>query len=320
MRVCVILRRLDKKAGGIAVYSRNLISALEKRGDVLISPLEGASYFLWQFFKVPLWLVRSNCDIYHAVGIIEGITLPLLKPKAEKRVTVHDLIPLKHPRRGVKGIVERFLMRLGLLSAGKASVVYAVSHLTKLDLVRHGIPEDRIRVVYQPIDERFFKEPKKGGKFREGGFVIGYLSRMDYHKRHALLVELFKAWNNPNARLLLAGMGEEFERVRELSRGDGRIRLLGFLPDEELVDFYDSLDVYVHPSKYEGWGLPIAEALARGKPVIVFEDAEIPREVKEVVVSIEPSKFLELLELLGEDRKTLKKLSILERLKGSALR
>ncbi len=313
MRVCLIVRRLSTKAGGIAVYTRNLIRTLEREGhEVKLSPAERFSYVLWQFFEVPLWLVRSKCDVYHAVGIIEGITLPIFKPKAEKRVTIHDLIPLKHPRKGLKGFFERFFMSLGLLSARKCEVIYAVSHLTKVDLVRFaGIPEDKITVIHQPIDERFLLEPSRAGKFRgEGRFMVGYISRMDYHKRHALLVELFKQWNDQNARLLLAGTGEEFERVKKLAGGDERIELLGFIPDGELVEFYDSLDVYVHASKYEGWGLPIVEALARGKPVVVFEDAEIPDEVKGLGVQTGVEDFAETLEWLKEDRKSARKMAV----------
>lgn len=282
-KYCIIVRRLTSKAGGIAVYTRNLIKKLKSEGhQVALSPPEKISYLLWQFFEIPFWLVRSKCEVYHAAGVIEGIVLPIFKPKAKKQVTIHDVIPLKYPRRGLRGLFERFFIRLGLLSAKKCDVIYAVSHLTKVDLVRlGGIPEDKIQVVYQPIEERFFREPRKPGKFREpGNFMIGYISRMDYHKRHALLVELFKRWNEPNVRLLLAGTGEEFERVRQLVEDDPRIKLLGFVPESELVEFYDSLDVYVHASKYEGWGLPIVEALARGKPVIVFDNAEIPKEVK----------------------------------------
>lgn len=309
---CIIARRLTAKAGGIAVYTRNLIKTLKREGcRVTLSPPEKISYLFWQFFEVPLWLVRSKCDFYHAVGVIEGITLPIFKPKAEKRVTIHDLIPLKYPRKGLKGFLERFFIRLGLLSARKCDVIYAVSHLTKLDVVHFaGIPEDKIKVIRQPIDERFFKEPRKSGKFREPGkFMIGYISRMDYHKRHALLVELFKRWDNPNARLLLAGTGEEFERVKKLAEGDPRIRLLGFIPEDELVDFYDSLDVYVHASKYEGWGLPIVEVLARGRPVIVFEDAEIPKEVKSRCVTVSTNSFFDVVEKLSRNRKLLRKLS-----------
>ncbi|WP_297500348.1 glycosyltransferase, partial [Thermococcus sp.] len=275
---------------------------------------ERTSYLLWQFFGIPLWLVRSKCDVYHAAGVIEGITLPLFKSGTEKRVTIHDIIPLKYRRKGIKGFFERFFIRLGLLSARKVDVVYAVSHLTKLDLVHFaGIPEDKIRVLHQPIDERFFTEPKRAGKFRDGEFVIGYLSRMDYHKRHSLLVELFKSWRNPGARLLLAGAGEEFERVRELAEGDERIKLLGFVPDEELVEFYDSLDLYVHASRYEGWGLPIAEALARRKPVVVFDDAEMPRELRQCCWVVSRGELNSLLG--GLDRKRLIKLGVISRRK-----
>ncbi len=63
-------------------------------------------------------------------------------------------------------------------------------------------------------------------------------------------------------------------------KDDSRVKLLGYIPDSELVDFYSQIDTLVFPTAAEGYGLPIVEAMACKKPVIVLSDAIIPKEVK----------------------------------------
>ncbi|MPW38632.1 glycosyltransferase [Thermococcus sp. 101 C5] len=291
MRYVILARNLDSKAGGIGVYGRNLIKKLEAKGiDVIISPKEKLSYFKWLLFDVPIFLLKTDADVYHAIGIIEGILLPFIKPRSKKYLTVHDLIPLKYRGRGFRKILERFLVGLGLFSARFYDKIFTVSHLTKLDMIRFGgIDENKIKVVYQPIDDRFLKTPISGKRCKT--FNIGYISRMEEYKRHELLIKLFMEYKNPNARLYLAGTGHLFKKIQKLVEKDKRIVLLGFVPDDKIVEFYDMLDVYIHPSKYEGWGLPIVEAIARKKPVIILEDAEIPKEIKHLCLSIDEPNF-----------------------------
>ncbi|WP_175060128.1 glycosyltransferase [Thermococcus sp. 2319x1] len=307
MKYVVLARNLDSKAGGIGVYGRNLIKNLSTRGiEVVVSPRERLSYFKWLLFDIPLFLLKSDAEVYHAIGIIEGILLPIIKPKAKKYITIHDLIPLKHRGKGFRKMLEWLLVRLGLFSARFYDKIFAVSHLTKIDIIRFGgIEEDKIEVVYQPIEEKFLRtSPHK----KEGGtFNIGYISRMEEYKRHELLIKLFREYKNPNGRLYLAGSGPLFERIRKISEKDKRIILLGFVPDEKVVEFYDMLDVYIHPSKYEGWGLPIVEAIARKKPVIIFEDADISREVRGLCLVVSLGTLFNML----DNRKHLKKLSVI---------
>ncbi|AAL81487.1 glycosyl transferase [Pyrococcus furiosus DSM 3638] len=308
MRYVILARNLDSKAGGISVYGRNLIKKLEAKGiDVIISPKEKFSYFKWLLFDVPIFILKTDADVYHAIGIIEGILLPFIKPRAKKYLTVHDLIPLKYKGRGFRKILERFLVRLGLFSARFYDKIFAVSHLTKLDVIRFGgIDENKIEVVYQPIDDKFLKTPTSGKRHKT--FNIGYISRMEAYKRHELLIKLFMKYKNPNARLYLAGTGPLFKKIQKLAEEDKRIILLGFVPDDKIVEFYDMLDVYIHPSKYEGWGLPIVEATARKKPVIIFEDAEIPREVKYLCLSID----FNIINPLISNLKYLKKVGVIK--------
>jgi glycosyltransferase involved in cell wall biosynthesis len=116
--------------------------------------------------------------------------------------------------------------------------------------------------------------------FRDGpGLHVGFLGRIVEEKGVEYLVEGFRALADPDARLLIAGDfsavagGSVIERVRERMQGDARIKLLGFLPDEALDDFYASLDVFALPSvnPFEAFGIVQVEAMMRGIPVIASD-------------------------------------------------
>jgi len=116
--------------------------------------------------------------------------------------------------------------------------------------------------------------------YRDGpGMHVGFLGRIVEEKGVEFLVEGFRALDDPDARLLIAGDfnmvagGSVIERVRERMQGDTRIKLLGFLPDGALDDFYASLDVFALPSvnPFEAFGIVQVEAMMRGIPVIASD-------------------------------------------------
>jgi len=134
----------------------------------------------------------------------------------------------------------------------------------------------RLRVIPPPCRLR------SGGKpaFRDTpGLHVGFLGRLVEEKGVEYLVEGFRRLTDPAARLLLAGDfaavagGSVVERVRQGAAGDPRIRLLGFLPDAQVADFYASIDVLVLPSinPLEAFGIVQAQALMLGIPVIASD-------------------------------------------------
>jgi glycosyltransferase involved in cell wall biosynthesis len=108
---------------------------------------------------------------------------------------------------------------------------------------------------------------------------VGFLGRIVEEKGVEYLVEGFRALDDPHARLLIAGDfnavagGSVIDRVRQRMAGDTRIRLLGFLPDAAVDDFYASLDVFALPSvnPFEAFGIVQVEAMMRGIPVIASD-------------------------------------------------
>ena len=111
------------------------------------------------------------------------------------------------------------------------------------------------------------------------GLHVGFLGRIVEEKGVEYLVEGFRALADPQARLLIAGDfsavagGSVIDRVRQRMAGDSRIKLLGFLPDADLDDFYASLDVFALPSvnPFEAFGIVQVEAMMRGIPVIASD-------------------------------------------------
>jgi glycosyltransferase involved in cell wall biosynthesis len=156
-----------------------------------------------------------------------------------------------------------------------------VSEHVKKEVIRiFGIDEDRVKVIKSGIRGDLEPLPKKDKVFR-----VGYLAQLDRRKRVDLLIKAFK--KSDLDELVIGGKGLDEGILKILAGGDKRIKFLGFIPDEELVNFYNSLDVFIFPTAIEGFGLPIVEAMACGKPVIVLDDAIIPWEVKRRCIIVE---------------------------------
>ena len=127
---------------------------------------------------------------------------------------------------------------------------------------------------------------KMGNRIR-----IGYLGMLDRRKRVDVLVDSFRR-SRLDAELVIAGRGLDESILREIAGGDTRIRFLGFVKEENLCSFYNSLDIFVFPTWLEGYGLPIVEAMACGRPVVVLSDAIIPQEVKQRCIKVDSLDLL----------------------------
>ena len=123
---------------------------------------------------------------------------------------------------------------------------------------------------------------RSGGRpaFRDGdGLHVGFVGRIVEEKGLEYLVEGFRRLDDPGARLLVAGDytgvagGSVVERVRRAAGDDPRVRLLGFLPDEQLSDLYASLDVFALPSvnSFEAFGIVQVEAMMTGVPAVASD-------------------------------------------------
>ncbi len=143
-----------------------------------------------------------------------------------------------------------------------------VSESTKKELVRGGVPEENVRVVYNGIDVVRFKPMPKYAQP-----TVLYLNRFRRYKRPDLAVRIFAEVRRrmPEARMLMAGKGPYLEKVKRLSE---RLRVpvdfLGFVPEEVKAEVMAKSWVLLNTSSKEGWGLVNMEAFASGTPVVGF--------------------------------------------------
>ncbi len=291
MKVCLLSRFFDLRNGGVGRYSMELLKRLQREKDLEIKtvdqedgiPLgEGmAKYLLFSFFESRFRI--PSADVYHALSPLEALHAP-----APLLTTFHDLIPILNPGK-VTGnhfgsVLERTIrsnyFKMACSRAiDKSDLLASVSRQTKEQLVEEfGVDEQKIEVIRHGINPNLEPEHKKEEIFR-----IGTLSFLGPRKRIDLLIKSFLE-ADVDGELTIAGSGRMIKELKRVADGDNRVKFLGFVPEEEVKDFYNSLDVFVFPTKFEGYGLPIVEAMACKVPVVTLSDAIIPSDIKEKTI------------------------------------
>jgi glycosyltransferase involved in cell wall biosynthesis len=208
-------------------------------------------------------------------------------------VTIHDLSFEREPK--LLGPKDRFVFRTVVpRAARKAARVIAVSERTKADLVElYGIPPERITVTHHGIDP----------VFTPGGRPDSY----------ALFVGTIQARKNPLAaadaaaaaglRLVIAGPPRDRELARELERRGADLR--GYLEPSALAELYRGAACLVLPSRYEGFGLPVLEAMACGTPVVAAPEPALREVAGDAALYAEPAGLADAIRQAVRERERL---------------
>jgi len=262
-----------------------------------------------QFF-MPRILNSERVDVFHSTNFM----IPLFGFKGKMVVTVHDLIPLLFPHYTPKARKTRFfaLYRLIMkLVARRADRIIAVSENSKNDLKRAlNLFDEKVAVVYNGIDLKYStgetslpavqerdkslsREIRKRYLISPDAKLIFWVGRPEPYKNLGALVRAFsRVSEGVNCCLVIAG--EEDERypettglVKELGL-EKRVVFTGYLEEEALIDLYRTASLFVLPSLYEGFGLPVLEAFACGVPVITSNRASLPEVAGDAAILIDP--------------------------------
>ena len=181
-----------------------------------------------------------------------------------RATTVHDLVPLRFP----EWVQARTLRMHGPKYENAARTcdrVFVNSRFTAgevAELLR--VPEERVVVAYPGIDPRFRRE---GDRAELGGPYVLAVSTLEPRKNLPALVAAFSLVRRrrPELTLAIAGLAGWEEQPLDAAG----VRLLGFVQDDELARLYRGASVFAYPSRFEGFGLPVVEALASGVPAVV---------------------------------------------------
>jgi len=230
---------------------------------------------------VPRLLRSLEADLYHATYYL----MPYLAGLPTV-LTVYDLVPLRVPTALAPAWKRHLYHLLHRLAVRRAGLCLAISQATARDMTELlGVPPARVRVTYLAPDPRFrpAQDPADTARWKQRrGLPARYALYVGINKPHKNLERLVRAWDNVMARwreawgerpaLVWAGPQDpRFPDAIEAFRRTPSTYAMGRLPDEELVHLYQGAELLVHPSLYEGFGLPVLEAMACGVPVACSE-------------------------------------------------
>ncbi|MBC7226906.1 MAG: glycosyltransferase family 4 protein [Thermoflexales bacterium] len=267
--------------------------------DVPLSP-----FSLRQQWAVPRFMRRLRADLYHSPYYL----MPY-RPGVPTVLTVHDLIPLRFPRQST--LQARLLFRwTTALALRAADHVIAVSEATRQDLLRFfPLPADRVSVIPEAADPAFRPcSPAEVEALRcRYGLPESFVLYVGSNKPHKNLTRLVEAWAQITEygvrnTLIIAGpwdprYPEPRRRAEQL--GLQAIRWLGPVPEADLPALYSAADLFVFPSLYEGFGLPVLEAMACGAPVVCSNTSSLPEVAGDAALRVDPTDVRALAEAVA---------------------
>ena len=212
---------------------------------------------------------------------------------------VYDLIPFIFPHMmAAKPAIVRLNLKANFANLRCAHRLLAISEATKSDTVRLlGINPERIQVIYPGIDHALFNPLNAAKRIRDCYGISGdyflYVGDPEWRKNLRGVLEALAGLPEP---VQLVIVGKRAPEDPQLSRWlvetstAGRALLPGFVPDEDLPGIYGHARGFLFPSRYEGFGLPVAEALACGCPVITARNSSLPEVAGDAALYVDPEQ------------------------------
>jgi len=314
--IYAITGNLKQNQTGMATYAFNILEGisnhyqvtqiLDNTGDIqkgcqsinptsLPLPFNYLSWSIQTSFQKTLF---SKSDLIHNM-----CQYPIFSPRNKKYIiTIYDLIPVLYPHlvTPVYAWQSRNLLPKILK---KSDRILAISEHTKNDLIsRYHIPSEIIDVTHLGVSDHFKPMNKKEidnykKKQRLTNPYILFVGAIEPKKNITTIIKAFSCCIQkiPELILVLAGKPswkyhEIFSLIKSLHL-EKKVRLLNFVPYEELPLLYCGAEAFVFPSRYEGFGLPPLEAMKCGTPVIVSNTSSLPEIVGERGIMVDPDDF-----------------------------
>ena len=323
MRIGIDYTAAVRQGAGIGRYTRGLIGALPAcdagnayrlfvAGRGVERQLPGAANFharwlpltdrdtsiIWQRLRlpIPIELILGRLDLFHSPDFV-------LPPVLDARtvLTVHDLSFMRVPE-CAHPVLREYLLRVVPRSVRRADLILADSENTRRDVVELlGVAEERVRVVCPGVEARFqpvHDEATRSAVRERYGlarpFILG-LGTLEPRKNFCGLIDAYARLaargHLAHDLVIVGGKGwlyePIFERVRELGL-EARVHFTGRAADEDLPAIYSLASCLAYPSFYEGFGIPVLEAMACGTPVVTARVSSLPEAGGEAVLYADP--------------------------------
>jgi len=330
MRIGFDAKRAFLNQAGLGNYSRNTLSALQKyypqHGYILYTPELRPDLFKdyplfevvypekffsklfsswWRQYSLIKRFEPDRLDLFH--GLSNELPSGVHRQKIPTVVTIHDLIFLNFPH-WYKNIDRKIYLEKVKYACKVATRIVAISNHTKDDLVnRLHINPDRIEVIYQSISERYFFHSVKDQidevltKYNLPPLFILTVGTVEPRKNQ---LAVLKAINRADLDIPYVIVGkptsykDQLVEYINMNRLSDQVYFLHDVPDADLPALYQQALCMVYLSHYEGFGLPVVEAMASGCPVIASEASCLPEIGNSAAIYCDPKDELQLGTLL----------------------
>ena len=324
-RIAIDYTPAYEQGGGIGRYVRELTAALAEldhdkiyrlfvagASPATLPPLQAKNFEwkptsltprwlarLWHRAKIPLpvELFTGSVDLYHATDFV----LPPTLPATRTLLTVHDLSFVRVPD-ATSPSLKAYLAAIVPRSVKKADHVLADSAATKRDLIElYRTPDEKITVIYSGVDARFRRVNERrtleSTRAKYGIPDVSYVlsvGTVQSRKNYSRVIQAIAAIRARGYDLHYAIAGGQGWLEAEMQATIGKcgmadyVHLLGFVDDDDLAALYSDARLFVMASLYEGFGLPVLEAMACGVPVIASNVSSLPEVAGDATLLVDP--------------------------------
>lgn len=324
MKIGIEVTSAVRQGGGIGRYTRELLKGLAQHDGAHRFRLFAASTMPiphplpalpgnFSFRRLPIhdkWLARlwgridvpipvetilGPVDLYHS----PDFTLPPTLPGTPALLTVHDLTFERDPASAAPGLLG-YLRKVVPRSIRRAEHVLADSEATRSDILElYGTAPEKVRVLYPGVgpefcpirDARVLAAVRAKYGLGEDSFVLA-VSTIQPRKNYVRLIQAFAQLRHPRLSLVIVGgtgwmYDSIFAEVERLGLG-GRVLFPGFADERDLPALYSAARALAYPSLYEGFGLPMLEAMRCGTPVVASTASCLPEVAGNAALLVDP--------------------------------
>ena len=323
MKIGFDAKRYFNNRTGLGNYSRTLISNLNayypnheyilytpsislreeqnkigNTSNICIRTAGSKNHNLWRSFEIKKDIKNDSLDIYH--GLSHELPRSNDRMHCKKVVTIHDLIFKTHP--SYFPYIDRSFYHIKCKHClHTADVIIAISENTKKDIVKYySIDPNKIQVVYQACHPRYYNIPSNLEP--PASFPSEYLlsvGSLEKRKNITTIIQAYAQLEEPyQIPLLLIGNGRKHknqlrDQINRLNL-QKKISILSNIPSEQLPAIYQNAQMVLYPSFYEGFGLPVAEALLSSTPVITSRTSSLPEAGGPATYYVDPTSADEI--------------------------
>jgi glycosyltransferase involved in cell wall biosynthesis len=270
---------------GIGHQCLGLFQYLSKLADVKLADYRYLRYLPKQARRAAYLALTNTCRSFSASDVFHFINYyaPRAPVRGAKVVTIHDLSMFRFPEL-LSPRYRRYIQRAVINSLQRADLIIVPSQATKNEIVAlfPKTPSQKIAVCFNGLRDIFWRKPAPAetAKFEltGKGFFL-YVGTLEGRKKVDFLLDCFcearktGAISSATLLVLVGRKGPGYENIERRIPADGSVKMLGHLADHDLARLYHQAKAFIYPSLYEGFGIPLIEAMSCGLPIIRSEIA-----------------------------------------------